>query len=85
MQKELPVKCFLIVFSSVAMQREMHRPIYGFRIDFSCELLLAGEVQIACALTLIFLFRDCRHGGSKTLQGGARVSHITAANKKVLS
>lgn len=85
MQKEPLIKCFVTVFSSVAMQREMHRPIYVFIINFSCELLLAGEVQRACALTLNFLFRDCSHGGSKILQGGARVSHITAANKKVLS
>lgn len=82
MQKEPPIKCFAIVVSSVAMQREMHRPVYGFRINFSCELLLAAKVQKAHAQTLIFfLFRDCSHGGSKILQGGARVLHITAANK----
>lgn len=73
MQKEPPINCFVIVISSVAMQREMHRPIYGFRINFSCELLLAGKVQKAHAQTLLFLFSDCNHGGSKILQGGARV------------
>lgn len=66
MQKEPPIKCFVTVFSSVAMQREMHRPIYGFIINFFCELLLAGEVQRACALTLNFLFRDCSHGVVKS-------------------
>lgn len=54
MQKEPPINCFVIVVSSVVMQREMQRSIYGVRINFSCVLLLAGKVQKAHAQTLLF-------------------------------
>lgn len=80
MQKEPPISCFVIVISTVAMQREMHRPIYGFRINFASELLLV-RCKKHMLKTLIFLFRDCSHGDRKILQGGARVLHIAAANK----